>query len=84
MQFRREVQRVERVASLVDLESWGHDVVLDEPDAVGDGSWVNVRRSDRHAAVGERAREVRSPADPDLDRSVVLLESIDQRIGIST
>ena len=89
VQFGREIERVDGV-DRVRRSRWrvtlgaSDDVVADEPDAVGDRPWTNVRRGHLGSPVDERLGDVGSPADTDLNDPVVSGEIIGESGGRPT
>jgi len=80
VEFRREVQGVDRVGVGVDRGIGLGDVVPDEAHAFGDRPLVDVDRDDRTTALDERGGEVVTAADPDLDQVLVVRQAIGEGV----
>ena len=78
MEFRWEVQGVDRICADVHVRGKGGYVVADEGHAVGNVPLVNVGGVDLSSGVGQRGSDLRPLPDSDLHERVESRESIDQ------
>lgn len=71
LQFRRTVQRIHRVSTLIHRQVRIGHVVDNESDGVGDRTSVNIRRGDATPSLSYLDRDVGAVSDADLDEAVV-------------